>query len=188
MIVVGGSLGGTGALREILRRLPADFPLPIAVVLHRHRDSEALLVPIVQRDCLLPVGEADDKEPIEAGRVYISPADYHLLVEQDAFALSTDELVNFARPSVDVLFESAAEWRRGSVVALVLSGSGSDGARGAKRVEECGGTVLIQDPRTAEAMWMPGAAIAATKGAQVLDLPGIADALARIGSSRLKRA
>jgi two-component system chemotaxis response regulator CheB len=187
MIVVGGSLGGCAALGVILRRLPADFPLPIAVVLHRHRESEALLAPVVQRGCRLPVGEAEDKEPIEGGRVYLAPADYHLLIDRDSFALSTDELVNFARPSVDVLFDSAAEWRRRSVVAVVLSGSGSDGARGARRVEECGGVVLVQDPATAEGLWMPSAAIAATRGATVLGLPAIADALVNAAAARPRR-
>lgn len=183
MIVVGGSLGGTSALREILKRLPEDFPLPIAVVLHRHRDSESLLVPVVQRDSNLPVSEADDKEPIEAGRVYLAPANYHMLFEDNTLALSTDEPVNFARPSVDVLFDSAAEWMRRNLVAVILSGSGSDGAKGARHVEECGGVVLVQEPGTAEAMWMPAAAIAATKGARVMGLPAIAEELVRIAAA-----
>jgi two-component system chemotaxis response regulator CheB len=183
MIVVGGSLGGCAALREILQRLPADFPLPIAVVLHRHRESGGLLVPVVQRDCALPVGEAEDKEPIRKGRVYLAPPDYHLLVEQDAFALSTDDLVNFARPSVDVLFESAAEWKGRQVVAVVLTGSGSDGARGAKRVQESGGLVLVQDPPTAEGPWMPTAAVAAVPRARVLTLAAIADTLIQLARS-----
>jgi two-component system chemotaxis response regulator CheB len=184
MIVFGGSLGGNAALKEILRRLPADFPLPMAVVLHRHRDSDDLLIDVLQRGCAVPVGEADDKEPIDGGRVYLAPADYHLLIDRDCFALSTDDLVNFARPSIDVLFASAAEWGQRSVVAVILSGSGSDGASGARRVEECGGNVLVQDPGTAEARWMPTAAIAATRDARILDLAGIADALLKVAASR----
>jgi two-component system chemotaxis response regulator CheB len=184
MIVFGGSLGGNAALHEILRRLPPDYPLPIAVVLHRHKESEALLAAVLQRGCALPIGEADDKEPIDAGRVYLAPADYHLLIDRDCFALSTDDLVNFARPSVDVLFASAAEWRQRGVVAVILSGSGSDGASGARRVEECGGNVLVQDPKTAEAPWMPNAAIAATRNPRVLDLAGIADALLKVAAPR----
>jgi two-component system chemotaxis response regulator CheB len=183
MIVVGGSLGGCAALREILRLLPADFSLPIAVVLHRHRESGGLLVPVVQRDCVLPVGEADDKEPIRRGHVYLSPPDYHLLVDQEAFALSTDDLVNFARPSIDVLFESAAEWKGRQVAAVVLTGSGSDGARGARRVQQSGGLVLVQDPQTAEGPWMPAAAVAAVPGARVLTLAGIADTLIQLARS-----
>jgi two-component system chemotaxis response regulator CheB len=187
MIVVGGSLGGNEALRRILHLLPGTFPVPMAVVLHRHRESEALLVAVMQRGCDLPIAEADDKEPIEGGRVYLAPADYHLLIDRDTFALSTDELVNFARPSVDVLFDSAAEWMQKSVVAVVLSGSGSDGARGAKRVEELGGMVLIQDPRSAEGPWMPNAAIAATRRARILEPEGIAEALSAIAASRTGR-
>ncbi|MEO6992387.1 MAG: chemotaxis protein CheB [Lacunisphaera sp.] len=184
MIVIGGSLGGCDALREILTHLPADFGLPIAVVLHRHRESTDLLVPVVQRNCLLPVAEAEDKEPIKAGRVYLCPADYHLLIDNGCFALSTDEAVNFARPSVDVLFESAAEWQRQNVVAVVLTGSGSDGARGAKRVKEYGGTVFVQNPKGAEGPWMPTAAIAATQTPLVMTLPEITQALIGIAAHR----
>jgi two-component system chemotaxis response regulator CheB len=177
MIVVGASLGGCEALGEILQRLPADFPRPIAVALHRRRDSEDLLVPVVQRRSALPVGEAEDKEAIRGGRVYLAPADYHLLIDGNSFALSTDDPISFARPSIDALFESAAEWQRQDVVGVILTGSGSDGASGARRVRECGGTVLVQDPQTAEAPWMPNAAIASTPGARVLSLAGIAEAL-----------
>ncbi len=188
MIVVGGSLGGNGALRRILHRLPRSFPLPMAVVLHRHRDSEDLLVAVMQRGSDLPIAEADDKEPIDGGRVYLAPADYHLLIDRDTFALSTDELVNFARPSVDVLFDSAAEWKQRNVVAVVLSGSGSDGARGARRVEELGGLVIVQDPRSAEGPWMPSAAIAATQRARILEPEGIAEALLAIAAARTSQA
>lgn len=176
MIVVGGSLGGCDALRTILQRLPAGYPRPIAAALHRHRedDGTGLLVTTLQRDCALPVREPDDKEPIRPGHVYICPSDYHLMIERDHFALSTDELVNFARPSIDVLFESAAEWRQARVLAVVLTGSGADGARGASQIQARGGTVLVQDPATADGPWMPAAALAATPGARLLSLEGIA--------------
>jgi two-component system chemotaxis response regulator CheB len=184
MIVIGGSLGGCDALREILTRLPAEFALPIAVVLHRHRDSSDMLVPVVQRNCALPVTEAEDKEPIKAGRVYLCPADYHLLIDNGCFALSTDPAVNFARPSVDVLFESAAEWQRQNVIGVVVTGSGSDGALGAKRVKEYGGTVFVQDPKTAEGPWMPNAAITATQTPFVMTLAEIAQALIGVAAQR----
>lgn len=176
MIVVGGSLGGCDALRIILQRLPAGYPRPIAAVLHRQRedDGEGLLVATLQRGCALPVREPEDKEPIQPGRVYVCPSDYHLMIDGDRFALSTDDLVNFARPSIDVLFESAAEWRRKRVLAVVLTGSGADGARGAGWIQARGGTVLVQDPATAEGPWMPAAALAATPGAQRLSLDEIA--------------
>ena len=177
MIVIGGSLGGCDALHEILVRLPASFPLPIAVVLHRHRESEGMLVPILQRGCALPISEAEDKDPIQPGRVYLCPSDYHLLIDHDRVTLSTDDLVNFARPAIDVLFESAAEWYRESAIAVVLTGSGADGAKGARCIEDRGGKVVVQDPNTAEGPWMPAAAIAATESPIVLSLPEIAASL-----------
>lgn len=177
MIAIGGSLGGTDALREVLRRLPADFPLPIAVTLHRHKESESLLVPMLQQGLALPVVEVEDKEPIAPGHVYLCPPDYHLMVDQGCFMLSTDDLVNFARPSLDVLFESVAEWCRAKTVVVVLTGGGTDGSRGALRAHELGGTVLVQDPRTAEGPWMPLATLGTVPTAHTLTLPQIADAL-----------
>jgi two-component system, chemotaxis family, protein-glutamate methylesterase/glutaminase len=178
IVVIGGSLGGCEALQAILRRLPADFPAPIVVALHRHLDSVGLLAPVVQLDCALAVTEAEDKEPIEPGHVYLAPADYHLLLDGGALSLSTDEPVNYARPAIDVLFQSAAEWRGREVVAVVLTGAGSDGAAGAKRILERGGTVLVQDPKTAEGLWMPAATIERTGTEHVLTLEGIAKWLA----------
>jgi two-component system chemotaxis response regulator CheB len=115
--------------------------------------------------------------PIEAGHVYICPADYHLLLEGDRFALSTDDLVNYARPAVDMLFDSAAEWCGRTAIAVVLTGSGSDGAKGTRRVAQRGGVVLVQDPRTAEGPWMPEAALAATGTSEVLTVEKIAERL-----------
>ncbi len=180
MIVIGGSLGGMDALRVILRALPGDFPVPIAVVLHRHRDGDELLLRYLQRDIALRVREVEDKDPIVGGCVHVCPADYHLLLEGDCFSLSTDELVNFARPSVDVFFESAAEWTGAQTVGVILTGGGSDGAQGARAIQQRGGTVIVQDPKTAEAPWMPQAAIAATK-AQIMTLDEIAAELLRLG-------
>ena len=183
MIVIGGSLGGTAAVREILRRIPANFSPPIAIVLHRPRDGEDLLTPALQRECALPVAEAEDKGPIRPGHVYVAPADYHLMIDRSCFALSTDELVNFARPSIDVLFESAAEWNRRSVIAVVLTGGGTDGAEGARRIDDCGGTVLVQAPQTAEGPWMPAAAIKRTTRARILSLEQIASDVVELAAS-----
>lgn len=184
MIVVGGSLGGCEALREILRPLPADYPRPIVVTLHRHKESEGMLVPMIQAGLALKIVEAEDKEPLQPGLVYVCPPDYHLLVDRNCVALSTDDLVNFARPSIDVLFDSAAAWHRGDAIAVVLTGAGSDGSRGAKRVHEAGGTVLVQQPATAEGPWMPGATIAAVPTARVLTLAQIAGALLALAGRR----
>jgi two-component system chemotaxis response regulator CheB len=188
MIVIGGSLGGCEALREILIRLPPAFPLPIAVVLHRHRDSDGILLQALQSSSALPVVEVEDKDQIIGGHVYLCPPDYHLLIDNGYFALSTDEAVSFARPSIDVMFESAAEWLGRRVIAVVLTGSGSDGAKGARCVEAHGGTVLIQDPKTADGLWMPTAAIATTKTARVLTLGQIAAELISLSTRPLPSA
>src|SRR4051812_37531458 len=108
MIVVGASIGGTQALRVILRALPSAFADTMAAVLHRHRESEGGLIELLQQDCLVPVVEIVDKQPIATGAVYIAPPDYHVMVDAGHFSLSIDEPVRFARPSIDVLFESAA--------------------------------------------------------------------------------
>jgi two-component system chemotaxis response regulator CheB len=188
MIVIGGSLGGCEALREILIRLPPAFPLPIAVVLHRHRDSDGILLQALQSSSALPVVEVEDKDQIKGGHVYLCPPDYNLLIDNGYFALSTDEAVSFARPSIDVMFESAAEWLGRRVIAVVLTGSGSDGAKGARRVEAHGGIVLIQDPKTADGLWMPTAAIATTKTARVLTLGQIAAELISLSTRPLPSA
>lgn len=185
IIVVGGSLGGTDALRQILGRLPADFPVPIAVVLHRHRDSADILAPVLQRGAALQILEAEDKMPLAPGNVYLAPPDYQLLFDDGVLTLSTDDLVNFARPAIDVLFESAAEWKGREVVAIVLSGASSDGAAGAKSVHEHGGLVLVQEPSSAEGVWMPNAAIAAVPSAQVLALEEIAGKLIDLAAGRV---
>lgn len=176
LVVVGTSLGGMRALEIVLRGLMPDFPLPIAVVQHRGTDAgaQSQLAMLLQTHCALPVGEAEDKEPIVGGRVYLAPPDYHLLVDDNHFALSTDERVSYARPSIDVLFESAAEVYRRAVVAVLLTGASSDGTRGAKRVRERGGKVVAQDPRTAESPVMPQAAIHAGAVDAVLPLGEIA--------------
>lgn len=173
MIVVGASLGGALALQELLLPLPADFPVPIAVVLHRHRDSETALPELIQRNIALRVRDALDKQPIAPGVVTLAPADYHLLIDGDHFSLSVDDPVRFARPSIDVLFESAAESAR-NITAVVLTGGGADGAAGAAKIENAGGRVFVQEPGEAMNPEMPLSAIAATNDAQVLPLSAIA--------------
>lgn len=177
MIVVGGSLGGMPSVQSILAALPADFALPIVIALHRPADDEDLLTPLLQRGCKLRVSEVLDKEPIEAGRIYIAPADYHVLIEPDCLSLSVDERVNHARPSIDVLFESAALVYGGRAVGVILSGAGADGAQGAAAIEKSGGAVLIENPSTAFRSDLPAAAIAATAAAMTLPLPQIAATL-----------
>lgn len=180
IVVVGGSLGGMRALEVILRGLVPDFPLPIAVVLHRGTEWEgqqSQLAQLLQLHSVIPIGEAGDKDPLVGGHVYLAPADYHLLVDEGALALSVDARVYHARPSVDVLFESAAEAYREGVLGVLLTGASADGTAGAQRIKQRGGTMVAQDPRTAESPIMPGAAISAGVVDHVLPLGDIASFL-----------
>jgi two-component system chemotaxis response regulator CheB len=180
IVVCGASLGGTRALQVVLAGLPRDFPLPVAVVLHRRRDSADRLAALLQGAGPLAVKEAEDKQSIVPGGVYLAPADYHLLVEKGNLALSTEAPVTYARPSIDVLFESAADAYGAGVIAVVLTGASADGAQGAARIRERGGTVVVQDPEKAEARVMPEAVLAAGP-AHVLPLEEIAPFLVKRG-------
>jgi len=181
MIVVGGSLGGFNAVQSILAHLPLGFQIPVAIVLHRNREPGSLLQDGLQRHCALPIVEVEDKEPVEPGHVYLGPPDYHLLVERTHFALSADEPVNYARPSIDVLFESAADAFGVALIGVVLTGASQDGARGAARIQDRGGIVIVQDPASAERPEMPAAALAAAPMSQVQPLEQIASTLLRMG-------
>lgn len=161
------------ALEEILPALPEDFPAPVAVVQHRYRTSNEALPAHFRRVANLKVVDVDDKQFIKPGQVYFAPANYHLLVEEGVFSLSVDEAVAYSRPSIDVLFESAADAYGDRVVAVVLTGANSDGAHGAARVKKRGGFVIVQDPKTAQAPAMPEAAIAATRVDRILPLDRI---------------
>jgi two-component system chemotaxis response regulator CheB len=172
LVVVGTSLGGLHALQLLLAALPPHFRPPVAIVQHRTKHGGGTLVDLLQAVCPLPVLEPEDKEPIRDGHVYIAPADYHLLVEKSGgvLALSTEGPVNHSRPSIDVLFETAADAYGASLLAVVLTGASDDGARGAVRVAERGGTVLIQDPASAASAIMPKAAAARTPTARTYPL------------------
>jgi len=184
LVVVGTSLGGLSALEIVLGSLPQNFPLAIAVVQHRGLDPNDVLSLVLQLRCALPVAEPDDKDPIEPGRIYLAPADYHLLVDRGSFALSTEPRVSHARPSIDVLFESAANAYADALVGIILTGANSDGAVGLSRVKERGGITVVQSPATAESAVMPEAAIAASKVDRVLPLPEIASFLIACATER----
>jgi len=173
LIVIGCSLGGMHALEKILCALPAEFDTPIAIAQHRHKNSDGGLVEFFRRSCKVRVMDADDKQWIEPGTVYFAPADYHLLVEKGEFSLSVDEQVHHSRPSIDVLFESAADAYGAALIGVVLTGANDDGAAGVRRIKSRGGLVVAQDPRTAEAPAMPDAAIATGAVDQVLPLEHI---------------
>ncbi len=177
-MVIGTSAGGLRALEKILGSLPARFSVPIVAVQHRARESEAF-ASIMQSLCMLPVHEAEDKEPIVAPGIYLAPPDYHLMLEPGHLTLSTDEPVSFSRPSIDVLFESAADAYGAGVLAVLLTGANNDGSRGLGRIREAGGFALVQDPKTAESPKMPNAAINAGAVDLVLPLADIAAELLR---------
>jgi two-component system chemotaxis response regulator CheB len=159
IVVVGTSLGGLNALSILLAGIPGDFRLPIAIAQHRTRDADSTLAALLQRQSQLPVTEAEDKTPIEPGHVYLAPPDYHLLVGSDELSLSTDAPVSNARPSIDVLFDSAASSFGSGVIAVVLTGASEDGAIGAAAVKSRGGRIIAQDPTEAESPVMPMAVV-----------------------------
>ncbi|WP_297507832.1 chemotaxis protein CheB [uncultured Caulobacter sp.] len=181
-IVIGASAGAVQALLTILPALPASFPLPVLVVVHVPADRDNVLVPLLQAKCRLTVKEAEDKEPISAGVVYFAPSDYHLLVETDGgLALSTDEAVNYSRPAIDVLFESAADVYGASLIGVILTGANHDGARGLRAVCDAGGVAIVQDKAEAYATAMPAAARDACPAATTMTLDAIASYLASLG-------
>lgn len=174
LVAIGCSMGGMRALEIILKSLPKEFPLPIVVVQHRYRTSNDSLPNFFRRHSQLAVVDALDKQWIQPGHVYFAPADYHLLVDPEGeLSLSVDERVEYARPSIDVLFDSAADAFSNGVIGVILTGANADGAHGAKRIKERGGFVLVQDPETAESPEMPRAAIAATRVDRILPLDRI---------------
>ncbi len=183
-VVVGASAGALDALSIVLPALPAGYPLAVLVVVHLPGDRASYLADILGAKCRLPVAEATDKEPIRAGAVYLAPPDYHLLVEADfRLSLSGEEPVLYSRPSVDVLFESAADAYGPGLVGVVLTGASADGARGLAAVAAAGGLALVQRPDTAQAAAMPSAALAACPSAVSLTLAEIAERLVRAGGA-----
>jgi len=177
-IVVGVSSGGMNAMKVMFSLLPKDFNTPVIIVQHIGAHSDNLWIKLLNDKSNLPIKEADEKERIESGKVYIAPANYHLLIEKDkTFSLTIDERVNYSRPSIDVLFESAAEAYKNKLIGVILTGANNDGSNGIKRIKECGGLAIIQNPETAESAFMPKSAIAAIKPDYVLSLEGITELL-----------
>lgn len=170
-VVIGASAGALAALSEILTKLPASFPLPVLVVVHVPPDRGSMLPDLLQSKCQVRVREVEDKEPIRAGTVYLAPPAYHLLVESvDELTLSVDDPVNYSRPSIDVLFESAAEIFGDGLIGIILTGANNDGAHGLAQIQSAGGVPLVQDPDLAYASAMPLAAIQACPEALALSL------------------
>jgi len=159
-IVIGTSAGGLTALSILLEKIPPIYPLPLIVVQHRSKDQKTLLEEVLQPKCKIQIKQADEKEKIEKGIVYIAPPDYHLLIEKDlTFSLSCDELVLYSRPSIDVLFESAAIAYKDGLIGIILTGANSDGAAGLQTIKKHGGITIAQSPAEATFPRMPSSAI-----------------------------
>lgn len=177
IVAIGTSLGGLSALRALLKSLPREFSATLAIVQHRHRESDRALSAFLQQFTVLPVHEVEDKERIQPGHIYLAPPNYHLLVEQDYFSLSVDEPVSYARPSIDVLLESVADAYQKQAIGVILTGANSDGVKGLALLKARGGLTIVQDPNTAESPVLPNAAIAAVDVDCVLPLSHIAPRL-----------
>ena len=180
-IAIGVSAGGLNALLTVLPPLGADLPVPVLVVQHLSPDADDFLVRHLDERSPARVKEAEDKERLEPGTVYVAPAGYHLMVDEGRFAaLSVDERVNFSRPSVDVLFETAAEAYPGTLIGVILTGANNDGAAGLAAVKALGGLAVVQDPAGAEAEAMPKAALEAVQADHVVPLAEIGALLRRL--------
>ena len=182
-VAVGASAGGVEALSVLLQALPPDFPVAIAVVLHIPPGRPNPMPALFAERCSLPVVEAGDKDAILSGKVYFAPADYHLLVEPDGtFALSVDAAVHYSRPSIDMLFESAADTYGSRMLGIVLTGASADGAIGLRTIRAQGGRAWVQDPDTARSATMPRAAIDIAGADAILELSSLAANLSRLAS------
>ncbi len=180
-VVIGASAGAIGALSQILPALPESFPLPILVVVHLPPDTPSALPELFAPKCKIRIKEAEDKELIQPGVVYFAPPNYHLLVEANGcLALSSDEPELFSRPSINVLFESAADAYGSDLIGIILTGANGDGAHGLSAICAEGGLALVQEPKTAQAAVMPATAIESCPQAKVVTVPEIADLLLRV--------
>jgi len=181
LVVIGASAGGLTAIEKLLQLLPTGFVIPIVVVQHISHDSENYMVTLLNDHCNLRVKEADEKEVVLPGSVYIAPPNFHVMMEEDlSITLSVEERVNFSRPSIDVLFETAATSIRKDVIGIVLTGGNQDGAMGLKMIKETGGLTIVQSPEEAQVDIMPSAAISIVHPDYVLPLNEISELLMRL--------
>lgn len=184
VLAVASSAGGVRALRELFSALTVDFPAPVLVVQHLDRRHETILASVLSRKTQLKVKLAEDREQVVPGVIYIAPPDRHLLVGRgDLLSLTETELVHFVRPSADLLFESVAAHYGDRAVAVVLTGSGTDGSMGVQAVKSRGGTVIVQDPDDAEFTGMPRAAVETNTADFILTLAEIGPVVQRLFDS-----
>jgi two-component system chemotaxis response regulator CheB len=184
VVAIGTSWGGLAALTKLLGGLPSEFGIPVVLVQHRSNDSERLLVQLLQDATDLKVCEIEDKDPLTAGTVHVAPANYHVLIEDGYVSLTIEEPVRFSRPSIDVMFTSAADTYQAAAIGVVLTGANEDGARGLAHIVKRGGRALVQDPKTAEIPIMPEAAIRAVPSSEVLPLDALVPRLIGLSLER----
>ena len=187
-ITIGVSAGGMHALSTIIPALPADFPIPIIVIQHISPQSDNYTTRYLDSISKIRVKEVDEKEKILPGKVYTAPPNYHVLIEEDeTFSLSVEDRINFARPSIDVLFESAADVYGSTLIGVILTGANNDGSKGLKQIKEDGGLTIVQDPDTAEVDGMPRAAIETTRVDYILKLDEIGPFLVKMSKHGRKK-
>lgn len=180
-VVIGASAGGLDVFMRIFKKFDKDFPVPVIVVQHLHADSDGAMIEILDRISKLKIKEADEKEITKAGYVYFAPANYHLLIEKDyTLSLSIDAKVNYSRPAIDVLFESAADVYGASLVGVLLTGANSDGAKGLMKIKNAGGITMVQNPESAYAASMPESAMRLFKVDHVVEPDQIASKILQI--------
>jgi two-component system chemotaxis response regulator CheB len=175
-LIIGGSAGSLEVLLKMLPALDTAIKFPIIIVIHRKTGADSLLPELLSGRTRLRVKEAEEKEAIVAGTIYIAPSDYHLLVELDhTFSLDYSEKINYSRPAIDATFQTAADVYRDKLACLLLSGSNADGAKGLVTVKGFGGMVLIQNPETAQVAYMPGQAKLYVNPDYILNAEDVAD-------------
>lgn len=183
-VVIGLSAGGMEALKLFVPMLPESFSLPIAIAQHIGEESDGFLAEYLDGISAITVKEAEDKEPLRAGHVYLAPPGYHLLIEDDRiFSLSADPRVNYCCPAIDVLFESAADVFGGALIGVVLTGANSDGSRGLRAISQQGGITIVQNPASAESRTMPQAALEAVAADYIINLPELVPLLSRLSGN-----
>ena len=187
MIAIGTSAGGFNAICRLVTLLPPEFDIPLAIVQHRAKESEAL-AGLMQNCTRLKVYDVDDKQPVERGAIYIAPPDYHMLIDDGVFTLSVDGPVGHSRPSIDVFFDSVADTYGPRAIGVVLTGANADGSNGLQKIVSRGGQALVQDPDEAEVSVMPAAAKNAVKRARVMTIDGIAAHLQMLQNLREPKA
>lgn len=173
-------------MANLLGGLPKDFPIPIVIVQHRSKDSDRLLSQLLQDHTDLRVCEIEDKDALTAGTVHVAPANYHVMLESGYASLTIEEPVRYSRPSIDVMFDSAADTYGPRAIGVVLTGANDDGSRGLAHIVKRGGRALVQDPKTAEIPIMPEAALRAVPSAEVVGLHGLAPRLIELSRETVK--